>query len=331
MTNYVKLFEDGTTEATLVKPSWGMYEKESATDNRDVLVDGKWYPTTGGELVTNGTFDADISGWTSVGVGIVSWSLGTLSFDTNGGGAYQLINTTIGTSYTVTYQANANCSMYIQSTFGNTIASSVNGVVQFIAETTTTHIMPYAIGGAATHDNISVFKTEPTIGTAYNPQFTYLSKDGKLAGIEVADGSPVDIHHDELAPDLVRDTIQAGNLVVTEDIACDNYTGKNACTAWVNFDGTTTPPTIRDSFNVSDVVRVSTGVFDIYFENEMKTLNCSSTFSQEAGGPALTLYSGQIKVVNNQKATVYSKLTNASTTSLYNGPDMSVQIFGGKN
>ena len=24
--------------------------------------------------------------------------------------------------------------------------------------------------------------------------------------------------------------------------------GKNACTAWVNFDGTTTPPAIRDSF-----------------------------------------------------------------------------------
>ncbi len=32
---------------------------------------------------------------------------------------------------------------------------------------------------------------------------------------------------------------------------------KNQCTAWVNFDGTTTPPTIRDSYNVSSVVRTS--------------------------------------------------------------------------
>ena len=53
-------------------------------------------------------------------------------------------------------------------------------------------------------------------GVLYTNQFTYLSNKGKLAGIEVANGIPVDIHYDELAPTLVEDTIQATNLVVTD-------------------------------------------------------------------------------------------------------------------
>ena len=38
--NYLKIFEDGTSEAVDVKPSWGMYEKEHALDNREVYIDG---------------------------------------------------------------------------------------------------------------------------------------------------------------------------------------------------------------------------------------------------------------------------------------------------
>jgi hypothetical protein len=38
-----------------------------------------------------------------------------------------------------------------------------------------------------------------------------------------------------------------------------------ACRAWVNFDGSTTPPTIRASGNVSSVTRASTGRFQMNF------------------------------------------------------------------
>ena len=46
------------------KVAIGSYEKEAADDNRLVFNtdDGKWYTTTGGELVTNGTFDSDTVG-----------------------------------------------------------------------------------------------------------------------------------------------------------------------------------------------------------------------------------------------------------------------------
>ena len=51
-------------------------------------------------------------------------------------------------------------------------------------------------------------------GTLYTTQFTYLSKDGKLLGIEVVDGEPVDIHYDEDAPSIVEDCIQADTLIL---------------------------------------------------------------------------------------------------------------------
>jgi hypothetical protein len=51
----------------------------------------------------------------------------------------------------------------------------------------------------------------PTI-TEYTEQFTYLSNKGKLAGIEVANGVPVDIHYTELAPDINIDCIVTNEL-----------------------------------------------------------------------------------------------------------------------
>ena len=45
------------------------------------------------------------------------------------------------------------------------------------------------------------------------------------------------------------------------------------CRAWVNFDGTTTPPTIRASGNVSSVTRNSTGNFTINLTSALTDSN----------------------------------------------------------
>lgn len=47
------------------------------------------------------------------------------------------------------------------------------------------------------------------------------------------------------------------------------------CRAWVNFDGTTTPPTIRASFNVSSVTRNGTGDYTVTFTNALGDGNYS--------------------------------------------------------
>ena len=160
-------------------------------------------------------------------------------------------------------------------------------------------------------------------GVVYTPQFTYASKDGKLLGVEVANGQPVDLHYDEYAPTLVEDTIQADTML------SDNFVGKNACTAWVNFDGTTTPPTIRDSFNVSDVVRTSTGKYVVNFTTDMDTTSYGANISHDDGFTQDTNGGEQYsdKTISSVKCSTY--ITSSSVGR--DAENITLHIIGGKN
>lgn len=59
------------------------------------------------------------------------------------------------------------------------------------------------------------------------------------------------------------------------------------CRAWVNFDGTTTPPTIRGSGNVSNVTRAATGDYTITFTTAMPDANYAVTGTAAVGTAAL--------------------------------------------
>lgn len=230
--NYVKVFEDGTTEATLVQPAYGLYDKVNADDNRDVYSNGKWYPTSGGELVTNGTFDVDLVGWATTAHWV--WLSGMAHHPSSSSflPLEQSGNFTVGEKYTVRLDVISVTllpKLIIRDSFGTDIyvfASVVTGSYEFIATTSVMSVIISRTLGTSEFyvDNISVFKSQPTLGTPYVPQFTYLSKDGKLAEVEVADGVPVDVHYDKLAPDLVRDSIQTKNLVVSEEATVSGLT-----------------------------------------------------------------------------------------------------------
>jgi hypothetical protein len=58
---------------------------------------------------------------------------------------------------------------------------------------------------------------------------------------------------------------------------------KYACRAWVNFDGTTGPGTIRASGNVSSVTRNATGDFTVNFATAMPDANFNTVFSAGTG------------------------------------------------
>lgn len=115
-------------------------------------------------------------------------------------------------------------------------------------------------------------------------------------------------------------------------VKANEFQGNNACTAWVNFDGTTTPPTIRDSFNVSAVIRTSTGVYDVYFKTAMDNVNydCLITANRNLTSAEVTSTGNAWSVSpfnqTNKKVSV-ANMTNSSglNTNMY------VQIFGGKN
>ena len=56
-----------------------------------------------------------------------------------------------------------------------------------------------------------------------------------------------------------------------------------ACRAWVNFDGTTTVPTIRASGNVSSVTRNSTGDYTVNFTTDMPDADYAASISNSFG------------------------------------------------
>ena len=105
-----------------------------------------------------------------------------------------------------------------------------------------------------------------------------------------------------------------------------DITGKNQCTAWVNFDGTTTPPTIRDSYNVSQIIRTATGQYDVYFKEPMDNNNYAMSFmaSDSSWGTVSAIdFKGSNKAVFSVKQNSGTANVNVST--------IDIQIFGGKN
>ena len=138
------------------------------------------YPTrtevTGTELVTNGTFDTDTSGWLGYNGGLLSVVGGVLVVENgiaNFGGAYQVISTTIGGLYTVAAGdvpsgGSGYGSLQIGTTVGGTdIASNknLNEGWTFVAQTTTTYIGLQnnlnTLGSTRSFDNVSVKEVTP--------------------------------------------------------------------------------------------------------------------------------------------------------------------------
>lgn len=104
----------------------------------------------------------------------------------------------------------------------------------------------------------------------------------------------------------------------------NNSNIKNQCTAWVNFNGTTTPPTISDSYNVSSVVRTDTGRFDVYFENNMNNANYATTGASRVG--SATMFGVNIRDINMVSCGTINYLGN-----YVNESETTLLIFGGKN
>ncbi len=100
-------------------------------------------------------------------------------------------------------------------------------------------------------------------------------------------------------------------------------TGKNICTAWVSFDGQTTPPTILDSFNVSSVDRAATGDYTVNFLTPMDNTNfivVGTTKGNRTFGSVLTLDVNSVRVLTYAGA-------DASAIEIDGN---CVTIFGGK-
>ena len=109
----------------------------------------------------------------------------------------------------------------------------------------------------------------------------------------------------------------------TELTKIDGSTIKNQCTAWVNFDGT--DGTIRDSYNVSSVVRNDTGRCTLTFVNEMDDNNYCIVSGTNYGGNYFIRSNG------SQTTTSFGIGTTNSSKEWDDVDYISVAVFGGKN
>lgn len=151
--------------------SWVSTGGISATRGADTLTLGPVDVPTGSDLITNGRFDSDISGWSdiSTGSGTIAWNSGKLRISggatSNQGWAEQAISTTVGQLYRAQFHR-TNISGSLTFRVGSTsagndlVTSTASGVdtIYFVATTTTTYINIATTGGSssADFDNIRV-------------------------------------------------------------------------------------------------------------------------------------------------------------------------------
>jgi hypothetical protein len=102
---------------------------------------------------------------------------------------------------------------------------------------------------------------------------------------------------------------------------------RGICTAWVNFDGTTNPPTIRDSENVADVVDLGTGQYEIIFETPMDDIGFSLGVSKQNNSTQTNTNAYEIIF---QRTTNKIRIVCHENSSLTDSPNVGVQVFGGK-
>jgi hypothetical protein len=114
---------------------------------------------------------------------------------------------------------------------------------------------------------------------------------------------------------LVNGSVIASKLGTNEQ--------KQICKAWVNFNGTTSPGTIRSSYNVSSVTKTGTGLWEVNFATPMSDLNYSSTATFVR---VSTFVSSGIQTTNT--STSYVSVNTRENNANSDSQAIYIQVFG---
>jgi hypothetical protein len=100
------------------------------------------------------------------------------------------------------------------------------------------------------------------------------------------------------------------------------------CRAWVNFDGTTSPPTIRASGNVTNVTKNGTGDYTVNFTTAMSDANYSAVSSVGAVSSSnATLVCAKYAGTSTSASFRVQSTANAALSTYFDLSDISVQFF----
>jgi hypothetical protein len=118
---------------------------------------------------------------------------------------------------------------------------------------------------------------------------------------------------------ITNGSVTAAKLGTTEQ--------KQICKAWVNFDGTTSPGTIRSSFNVSSVTKNGTGDYSINFTTALADSNYSVQ-----GMTCVESAEADCRIISVNLNRTFSTTTCSVVTSLFsvreNRSQVYIAIFG---
>lgn len=129
---------------------------------------------------------------------------------------------------------------------------------------------------------------------------------------------PVDCPNGVTTTELVADEMISDTWKNTD--GTENY----KCRAWVNFDGTTTPPAIRASGNVSSVVRNSAGVYTVNLITALPDNNMSFATMTSNKYSSTASFRNQIND-HTVSSVVVSSMTSGGTPD--NASEISLVIF----
>lgn len=290
----------------------------------------KWFNCDAGtELVANGNFNSGTTaGWTIVpgASSTITVSLNSLKIvNTTGarGYLYQQITVEPNRKYKLSAYTSGNSPVFRVGTSINSsdIASKMFTVEQydyleFNSGNNSSLYLAFSLENDSRttyFDNISIFPVDIVPTTEITESRNYMNH------IVHADADGGVLYVEELPKIEYKNAIKA-----------EEYLGKNACTAWVNFDGTTTPPTIIDSYNVSAVIRTATGYFDIYFKKPMDNTNygvsCSGDGFNVSNDVHYNVGSNNKRFITHTK--LYCATSSGTGLNLYN---YLLEIKGGRN
>ena len=292
--NYVKKAKDGSFSAKPYEPKFGEYGTRSkANETPDIYIDGKWYSSASApELVTNGTFDTNTTGWTVGTAGTVTVVNGAMRITENGTDyptmTYTLSGLVVGKKYRLKATLNSSDGGATTATltvigagaqpdggavFGNGtfvddfIPTSTSHVLQAMCQTTTLNVW-------ASFDDISVFEADIVPSTPLG-NITYLP----IKVLADAGGQIVSSESWKY-PEIVSDGIVTRSLKVTGEFdlgqTWQDVTSKRAVgTTYTNSTG---KPIVV-------IISTNTGLTTTYSINGLSFI----TGIPSGGSPAVTI------------------------------------------
>jgi hypothetical protein len=177
--------------------------------------------------------------------------------------------------------------------------------------------------GAAAGDSVDViaygaFVLANTYTQAQVDGFTVkLTGDQTIAGVKTFSSPPV------MGVSGLTGDIAAARI--TDALNASGSAPIYACRAWVNFNGTTSPGTIRASGNVSSVTRVGTGNYTVNFATAMPDANFAANATRS--GPANATSIRWITIRDASYTTSSVGVVSAFDNSISDISEANVSVF----